>query len=99
MIAPVTLKGLRARRGEILEIARRHGAEEVRVFGSVVRGPVDAESDLDFVVRFRAGTSLLDQVALIQDLEEFLGREVDVVSEPSLHWFIRSRVLSEAVPL
>lgn len=99
MIAPPTLDALRARRAEVLALAARHGAKDVRVFGSVLRGDADADSDIDLLVSFDRGRSLFDQVALRQDLGDLLGREVDVVSEPALHWFIRDRVLAEAEPL
>jgi len=74
---------------EILVIAARHGARTVRVFGSVVRGEETAESDLDLLVEFEQGRSLLNHIALAQDLEDLLGREVDVVTEKGLHWYIR----------
>jgi predicted nucleotidyltransferase len=90
---------LRARRDHILSIAARHGARNVRLFGSVVRGQAGPDSDVDFLVEMDGDRSLLDHVGLIQDLEDYLGRKVDVVSERALHWFIRDRVLAEAVPL
>lgn len=99
MVAPITLEALRARRQEILTAADRHGARRVRVFGSFVRAEAGRESDVDFLVEFDRGRSLLDQVGLKQELEQLLGRPVDVVSEPALHWFIRERVLAEAEPL
>jgi hypothetical protein len=92
-------KALAAKRGEILSLAARHGARNVRVFGSVARGEAGPESDVDFLVDMEPGRSLLDHVALQQDLEDLLGREVDVVSQRALHWYIRDRVLKEAVPL
>jgi predicted nucleotidyltransferase len=89
------------RREEILAVAARHGARRVRVFGSVVRGEETPESDLDqeVEVEFEPGRSLLDHIALAQDLRDLLGREVDVVTEKGLHWYIRDRVCREAVPL
>ncbi|MEQ9400155.1 MAG: nucleotidyltransferase family protein [Longimicrobiales bacterium] len=99
MIAPTPLERLRKRRSEILAVAARHGVANVRVFGSVAHGRVTESSDVDLVVTFPAGASLLDQVAFQQELEDLLEREVDVVSEPALHWFIRDRVLEEAVAL
>jgi hypothetical protein len=65
----------------------------------VVRGDEDPDSDIDLLVEFEQGRSLLDQADLIGDLEELLRREVDVVEPEALQWFIRDRVLSEAVPL
>lgn len=99
MIAPTPLERLRERRAEILSVASRYGVTNVRVFGSVVHGETGVDSDVDLVVSFPAGTSLLDHVAFQQELEDLLGRAVDVVSEPALHWFIRDRVLAEAVGL
>lgn len=99
MIAPLTLAAVRERRDEILAVAARYGVDEIRLFGSVVKGVSRPDSDLDLVVRYPEGASLLDHVAFGQDLEDLLGRPVDVVSEPALHWFVRDRVLSEAVPL
>lgn len=92
----LTLADLRARREEILRIARQHGAYNVRVFGSVVRGEAGVGSDVDFLIEMENGRTLYDLVGVIQDLEDALGRKVDVVTEPSLHWFIRDAVLSQA---
>lgn len=86
-------------RGEILALAARHGARNVRVFGSVARGEADAASDIDFLVDFEPGRSLLDLAALLVDLEDLLGHPVDVVTEPGLKARIRQRVLAEAVPV
>ena len=90
---------LRAKRQEILTIAARHGAHNLRVFGSVARGEAGPESDLDILVEMEPGKSLLDHIALMQDLEDLLQRKVDVVNERALHWYIRDRVLAEATPL
>ncbi len=90
---------LRMKREDILRIAARHGARNVRLFGSVARGEIGPESDIDFLVEMEEGRSLLDHVALWQDIEELLGCQVDVVSERALHWYIRDRILKEAVPL
>ena len=87
------------RRDEILHIAARHGADNVRVFGSVVRGQDDAESDIDLVVDLQPGRSLLDLGGLWWDLNEALQVRVDVITENGLRESIRQRVLSEAVPL
>ena len=90
---------LESRREEILRLAARRGAYNVRVFGSAARGEADSESDLDFLVDLEEGSSLLDLGGLLMDLQELLGRKVDVVTEPALHWYIRDKVISEARPL
>ncbi len=90
---------LKAKRAGILEIAARHGARNVRVFGSAARGEADEASDVDFLVDMDAGRSLLDMGGLLMELREFLGRDVDVITERGLKTRIRDRVLREAVSL
>lgn len=90
---------LRRKRKQILEIAGRHGARNIRVFGSVARGEGTEESDFDFLAEFEKGRSLFDEIGLIQDLEDLLGRKVHVVTPAALHRVIRDEVLTEAVPL
>jgi hypothetical protein len=90
---------LETKREGILRLAAQHGAKNVRIFGSAARGEAEASSDIDFLVEMEDGRSLLDLVGLWQDLEELLGRRVDVVEPEGLHWYIRDRVLEEAVPL
>ena len=87
------------KRAEVLHLAESHGARNIRVFGSVARGEASDTSDLDLLVEWEAGRSLLDHVALVQDLEELLGTKVHVGTEPSLHWYVRDRILKEARPL
>ena len=90
---------LRTHREAVLRLARQHGAQNVRIFGSAARGDDTIDSDLDVLVDMEKGRSLVDHVALKQELEDLLGQEVDVVTEASLHPRIRDRVLREAVPL
>lgn len=90
---------LRAKREEILLIAAKHGARKVRIFGSVARGEAGPSSDVDFLIEMEEGRSLLDFVGFWQDVEKLLGRSVAVVEPEGLHWYIRDRVLQEAVSL
>ncbi|UIE36211.1 nucleotidyltransferase family protein [Leptodesmis sichuanensis] len=90
---------LKNKRSEILAIAARYGASNIRVFGSVARGEENPDSDIDFLVEIEPGRSLLDQIALMQDLERLLGCKVDVAEPDTLHEKIRNRVLQEAIPL
>ena len=90
---------LREKRDELLRIAARYGASDVRVFGSVARGEADEESDIDLLVCFEPGRSLLDHAGLWLDLEALLDCRVDVVSEGGLKPRLKDRVLGEAVPL
>ena len=95
----VALNDIKARRDEILRICELHGGYNVRVFGSVARGESKPQSDLDLLVELDESHSLLDRIAIMQDLEEYLGCKVDVVSPRALHDMIREEVLREAVPL
>lgn len=93
------LEHLRQRRREILEIAARHGARNVRVFGSAARGSEGASSDVDLLVDMEEGRSLYDLVALQQDLEQLLHRRTDVLTANALSPYLKDRILTEAQPL
>ena len=95
----MTLKTERGKRGRLLDLAARHGARNVRVFGSVARGEADAASDLDLLVDLEPGRSLIDLGALLADLKCELGARVGLVTEAGLRPTLRERVLSEAVPI
>jgi predicted nucleotidyltransferase len=84
---------------EVRAIARRHGVERVRVFGSLARGEGRPTSDVDLLIRLRPGHGFSDFMAFCRDVEAVLGRRVDVVTEDGLSPFLRARVLAEAVPL
>lgn len=90
---------LKGKRQQILRAAERHGARNVRVFGSVARGEADSSSDVDFLVELDAGRSLFDLGGLLMELQELLNCRVDVVTEKGLRARIRERVIREAVPL
>ena len=83
----------------ILETAARHGARNVRVFGSVARGEADESSDIDLLMEMEPGRSLFDHGALWLEMQELLGQRIDVVSDRGLKPRIRERVLADAVPL
>lgn len=87
------------RRADILTIAARHGARSVRVFGSVARGDARQGSDIDLLVDLEPGRSLLDLIAIKQDLEDALRTPVDVVTEAGLSPYLRQQVLDEAITL
>jgi predicted nucleotidyltransferase len=87
---------LRQKRHEIIEIASRHGAHNVRLFGSVARGEDRPGSDLDLLVDMEPDRSLLDVVGLGQELEELLQRRVDVLTDASLHPALRDRILADS---
>ncbi len=90
---------MREKREDILRIASKRGASNVRVFGSVARGEADSKSDIDLLVDLEPGRSLFDLGGLLMDLQDLLGYKVDVVTERGLRERIRERVLKEAVPL
>jgi predicted nucleotidyltransferase len=90
---------LREKRGEILRVAAKHGARNVRVFGSVATGEADQASDVDFLVEMEPGRTLLDLGGLQMALEALLRCRVDVVTERGLKRRIRERVLEQAVPV
>ena len=84
---------------QILALAAKHGASNIRVFGSVANGTADQDSDIDFLVDLEQDRSLFDLGGLLMDLQQLLNRSVDVVTENGLHWYIKDRILSEAKPL
>jgi predicted nucleotidyltransferase len=90
---------LQDRRDDIRNIAARHGAYNIRIFGSAARGETGPDSDIDFLIDVGATTSSWFPAGLILDLEEILGRPVEVVTERALNPYIRDRVLNEAIPL
>lgn len=90
---------LREKRAEIKSIAAHHGAHNIRIFGSMVRGEAGSESDIDFLVDAGPTTSSWFPAGLILDLKEILGCRVEIVTEKGLNPYIREYVLREAVPL
>ena len=95
----VTKEDILRRRGEIIAVAKRYGASDIRLFGSVARGDATETSDVDLIVRFEPGRSLLDQGGLLMDLRDLLGIKVDVISEGALTGRFGQIARKEAVPL
>lgn len=94
-----TIEELRTRKSEILALADRRGCRDLRIFGSVIREEDNDDSDIDFLISIDSDRSLVDFVGFKQDLEKLFSRNIDVVTEKSLHWLIRQDVLNEAKPL
>jgi len=90
---------IKEKREEILRIAAKYGAHDVRVFGSVVRGESGPDSDVDFLVELEKGRSLMDHAGLLLELEKLLGCRVDVVTYRGLRPRIRERILKEVAAL
>ncbi len=90
---------LKRNRKNIPSLAKRYGVTDIRVFGSASRGDDIPESDIDFLVELEPNRSLFDVGGLLIELENLLGCKVDVLTEKSLHWYIRDKVLAEAKPL
>jgi predicted nucleotidyltransferase len=95
----VSLNDIQSQRERILEIAREHGASHVRVFGSVSRDDANPASDVDLLVHLDENRTLLDQIALIHALEDFLGCRVDVVDDEAVSPILRGDILAQAVEL
>jgi uncharacterized protein len=93
------LEEVQSKREEILQLAVRRGARNVRLFGSVARNEAGPNSDVDFLVDLEPGRSLLDLGGLLMDLQNLLGRQVDVITEAGLRPRLRPLVLKEARPL
>jgi predicted nucleotidyltransferase len=98
-LAMVDLASVRAYRQAILALASQHGARNVRLFGSVVRGDTHSRSDIDFLIDLDPASTLLDWSAFWGGLQQLLGRTVDVATESSLRPAVRDQALREAVPL
>ncbi len=90
---------LKKRRHEILQLAQMYGVKQLRVFGSVARGEAKENSDLDLLATFEKDRNLLDLIGFRQDLEDLLGKKVDVVSEGGVSPFLRKQISQEAIPL
>ena len=93
------LNDILGKRDQIVSIAAQYKISNVKLFGSVLREEENAESDIDFLVECGDDCSLFDLISLKYDLEEILGRKIDVVTSDSVHWTIRDKILQEARPI
>jgi predicted nucleotidyltransferase len=94
-----TIDILQEKRKDVLEVAERHGVTSIRIFGSVARGDESSESDIDLLVTTGPTVSPWFPAGLILDLEQLLGRHIDIVTESGLNPLLRDQVLTEAVAL
>ena len=94
-----TLKTLQSKKNQIIELAAKYGASNVRLFGSVCRGDEREDSDVDLLVDMQESRNLFDLIGLQQDLEKMLGKKVDVITPNGIHRHLRGRILAEAAPL
>ncbi|MCD4785737.1 MAG: nucleotidyltransferase family protein [Candidatus Eremiobacteraeota bacterium] len=92
-----SISDLQPYKTEILSITRRHGASNIRVFGSVARGEAQKGSDVDFLVDLEPERSLMDLAGLLIDLEDLLDCKVQVLTEKGIHWYIKDKILNQAV--
>jgi len=93
------IESLRRKRAEIISIAKRNGGRKVRIFGSFARGDSGMDSDVDFLIELEPGRSLLDIIAIKQNLEDLLQRKVDVVTESAVSPYIRKEIMRQAISL
>ena len=93
------LQNIQEKRQEIIKIATKYGASNIRIFGSVARGEATENSDIDFLMDIKSGHSLLHRISLIQELEDLLNCKVDVAKPQQLHEIIKEQVLQESIPL
>lgn len=95
----MTLEELKSKRSQIRRISEKHGVTNLRVFGSVVRGEQNGQSDLDLLVKMAPSRDLTDLVSFAQDMQAMMQVRVDVVSEGGLSPFLRDRIIAEAISL
>ncbi len=93
------LERIQQQKKNILAIARQHGLTHLRIFGSVVRGEETPQSDIDLLVDLEPGRSMLDLGGALIKLQELLSRKVDIVTESGLHWYLKEKIMQEAVLL
>jgi predicted nucleotidyltransferase len=93
------LERIQQQKKQIFAIAKQHGLVRLRLFGSVVRGEETPQSDIDLLVDLEPGRSMFDLGGALIQLQELLRRKVDIVTEGGLHWYLKEKIMQEAVPL
>lgn len=93
------LEKIKRNRAQILAIASRHGAGQLRAFGSVARNEDHSDSDIDILVKMQPGHDLFDMIALARELEALLQQKTDIVSDAELSPYLKDRILQEAVAI
>ena len=93
------LQKIQQKKKEILVVAQQHGIVNIRIFGSVARGEDNLQSDVDLLVDLEKGRTLFDLGGALIQLQDLLGRKVDIVTERGLHWYLREKIMKEAKPL
>lgn len=94
-----TLELIQDKKSDILAIATRHGANNVRLFGSVARGEDNESSDIDLLVSMEKNRSLYDLIGLQQEIQHILQRKVDVLTDKSINSYLQAQILQEAISL
>jgi len=94
-----TLELIQDKKSDILAIAARHGAKNIRLFGSVARGEDNEASDIDLLVSMEKNRSLYDLIGLQQDIQQILKRRVDVLTDKSINRYLQAQILQEAISL
>lgn len=94
-----SINDIRNRLEEVNAICTKHGASNLRIFGSTARGDETPQSDVDFLVDFERGRGVLQLMALEMELEQLLGAKVEVLTVGGLSPFLKDRILTEAIPV
>ncbi|MCO5385206.1 nucleotidyltransferase domain-containing protein [Desulfosporosinus sp.] len=93
------IEDILSKREQIISVTTQYKIHNVKLFGSILREEETREGDIDFLVECQDDCSLFDIISLRYALEEFLGRQVDIVTHDSLHWTLKDRILLEARPI
>ena len=96
MLKPIDIS---TKRKEIMQLASQYGVVSIKLFGSVSKNEHNSESDIDFLVEFEENRTLFDLISLKDELENLLGKSVDLVTKESIHWQLREQIINEAIEI